>query len=61
MKIDQITLVCTSCKCERLYYPNPPLTSALAFDTWIKTKATRFVCGAETCNAKLRLANEEKG
>ena len=59
MKIDKIVLVCKGCQGERLYYPNPVLTSAEAAKAWLDTVPGRCCCGAETCNAKLHLMKED--
>jgi hypothetical protein len=55
LRVDQVVLIYKGCQGERLYYPKPVLVGALMVKQWIDTKATRCVCGAETCDVKLRL------
>lgn len=55
LRIDQVILICKGCKGERLYYPNPVLVGALAVKEWLDTKASRCMCGADKCDAKLRI------
>ena len=58
LRVDQITLICKGCKGERLYYPKPVLVGAAAIKEWLDTKPGSCCCGADKCDAKLRL---EKG
>lgn len=56
--VDQVIVICKGCKGERLYYPKPNLIGAAAVKQWLDTKPTRCICGAGTCDVKLRLKQD---
>ena len=60
MKVDYIIIVCKGCKRERTAHPDKPLTSAQEVKDWIDNHLPAFacICGAKTCDLKLRLAKE---
>lgn len=53
--VDEITLICSGCRSERVVELPEPLRGSAAVIHWLETGPTPCGCGAKTCDVKCRL------
>lgn len=58
LRIDFVILICQGCKVERRFTCEPVLHGADDVARWLATQPTRCSCGAEKCDAKMHVMEQ---